>query len=160
MKKSYKAFAVCFLLAVSQCFSQSSADSELKLSSFQYIKRFNYVFDQILQNYVEKINILILKYRIRRDKTHMKKKKTYKILFLLILFGYIIYIFINQQQILNAYKSDEKRYALQIEEAKTKNSNLIAKKENVNSKEFIEEIARDKLDMYLPNERVYIDIGK
>ena len=58
----------------------------------------------------------------------MKKKKTYKILFLLILFGYIIYIFINQQQILNAYKSDEKRYALQIEEAKTKNSNLIAKK--------------------------------
>ena len=27
-------------------------------------------------------------------------------------------------------------------------------------KEFIEEIARDKLDMYLPNERVYIDIGK
>lgn len=50
----------------------------------------------------------------------MKKKKTYKILFLLILFGYIIYIFINQQQILNAYKSDEKRYALQIEEAKTK----------------------------------------
>ncbi|CDD16259.1 septum formation initiator [Clostridium sp. CAG:798] len=90
----------------------------------------------------------------------MKKKKTYKILFLLILFGYIIYIFINQQQILNAYKSDEKRYALQIEEAKTKNSNLIAKKENVNSKEFIEEIARDKLDMYLPNERVYIDIGK
>ena len=50
--------------------------------------------------------------------------------------------------------------SLQIEEAKTKNSNLIAKKENVNSKEFIEEIARDKLDMYLPNERVYIDIGK
>ena len=49
---------------------------------------------------------------------------------------------------------------MQIEEAKTKNSNLIAKKENVNSKEFIEEIARDKLDMYLPNERVYIDIGK
>ena len=114
----------------------------------------------ILQKKKKKINVLILKYRIRRDKIHMKKKKTYKILFLLILFGYIIYIFINQQQILNAYKSDEKRYALQIEEAKTKNSNLIAKKENVNSKEFIEEIARDKLDMYLPNERVYIDIGK
>ena len=90
----------------------------------------------------------------------MKKKKTYKILFLLILFGYIVYTFIYQQQILNTYKADEKRYALQIEEAKTKNSNLIAKKENVNSKEFIEEIARDKLDMYLPNERVYIDIGK
>lgn len=50
----------------------------------------------------------------------MKKKKTYKILFLLILFGYIVYTFINQQQILNTYKADEKRYALQIEEAKQK----------------------------------------
>ena len=60
MKKSYKAFAVCFLLAVSQCFSQSSADSELKLSSFQYIKRFNYVFDQILQNYVDELDPKIL----------------------------------------------------------------------------------------------------
>ena len=68
--------------------------------------------------------------------------------------------FINQQQILNTYKADAKRYSLQIEEAKLKNSNLIAKKNNVTSKEYIEEIARDKLDMYLPNERVYIDIGK
>ncbi len=90
----------------------------------------------------------------------MKNKKIYKILFLLFLFGYIIYTFINQQQILNAYKADEKRYSLQIEEAKTKNSNLIAKKSNINSKEFIEETAREKLDMYLPNERLYIDIGK
>lgn len=60
MKKSYKVFAVCFLLTVSQCFSQSSADSELKLSSFQYIKRFNYVFDQILQNYVDELDPKIL----------------------------------------------------------------------------------------------------
>ena len=60
MKKSYKVFAVCFLRAVSQCFSQSSADSELKLSSFQYIKRFNYVFDQILQNYVDELDPKIL----------------------------------------------------------------------------------------------------
>ena len=33
-------------------------------------------------------------------------------------------------------------------------------KENVNSTEYIEEVAREKLDMYLPNERVYIDISK
>ena len=29
-----------------------------------------------------------------------------------------------------------------------------------NKKEYIEEVAREKLDMYLPNERVYIDISK
>lgn len=90
----------------------------------------------------------------------MKKKKIYKMLFLVLLCGYIIYTFINQQQILNTYNADAKRYSLQIEEAKLKNSNLIAKKNSVTSKEYIEEIARDKLDMYLPNERVYIDIGK
>ena len=33
-------------------------------------------------------------------------------------------------------------------------------KENVNSPEYIEEVAREKLDMYLPNERVYIDMNK
>ena len=30
-------------------------------------------------------------------------------------------------------------------------------KENVSSKEYIEEAAREKLDMYLPNERVYVN---
>ena len=33
-------------------------------------------------------------------------------------------------------------------------------KDNINSPEYIEEIAREKLGMYLPNERVFIDIGK
>jgi len=48
----------------------------------------------------------------------MKKKKIYKMLFLVLLCGYIIYTFINQQQILNTYNADAKRYSLQIEEAK------------------------------------------
>ena len=33
-------------------------------------------------------------------------------------------------------------------------------KENINSDEYIEQIAREKLEMYYPNERVYIDIEK
>ena len=32
-------------------------------------------------------------------------------------------------------------------------------KENVNSKEFIEQMAREKLEMYYPNEKVYVDKG-
>lgn len=31
--------------------------------------------------------------------------------------------------------------------------------ENVTSPEYIENIAREKLGMYLPNEKVFIDIG-
>ena len=36
---------------------------------------------------------------------------------------------------------------------------LANKKEEVNSLEFIEQTARERLDMYLPNERVYVDAG-
>ena len=32
--------------------------------------------------------------------------------------------------------------------------------DNLNSTEYSEDIARNKLDMYLPNEKVYIDVNK
>ena len=38
-------------------------------------------------------------------------------------------------------------------------SELSNKKKNIDSLEFIEETAREKLDMYLPNEKVYLDKG-
>lgn len=90
----------------------------------------------------------------------IKFKRIYKLIFISILIGYIICTFISQQKLLNIYKADEKRYNTLLEKANEKNTSLLAKKQNINSKEYIEEIARQKLDMYLPNERVYIDIGK
>ena len=48
----------------------------------------------------------------------------------------------------------------EIEKAQEENQKLNETKNNINSNEYIEQIAREKLDMYLPNERVYIDIGK
>ena len=65
-----------------------------------------------------------------------------------------------QQKTLNQYKSEASTYSEQLETAKETNSELQKTKENVNSTEYIEEVAREKLDMYLPNERVYIDISK
>ena len=52
-----------------------------------------------------------------------------------------------------------KELASKIDEQKTYNKELVAEKENVNSKEYIEQIAREKLDMYYPNEKIYIDKG-
>ena len=43
---------------------------------------------------------------------------------------------------------------------KEKKEELLVTQENVNSEEYIEKIAREKLDMYLPNETVYIDASK
>ena len=47
-----------------------------------------------------------------------------------------------------------------IKEAETYNETLIATKDNLDSKEYIEKICREKLDMYSENEKVYININK
>ena len=73
---------------------------------------------------------------------------------------YVVYTFFSQQKMLNAYKEDQERYSEQIAEAEELQEELKTTKENINSKEYVEEIAREKLDMYFPNESVYIDISK
>ena len=96
-------------------------------------------------------------------KVHMKNKKLMLVLKRILIIAiaiYVLYTFFSQQQTLNAYKADEERYKQQIAEEEEKNEELEQTKSNINSKEYIEEIARDRLDMYLPNEKVYIDISK
>ena len=68
--------------------------------------------------------------------------------------------FIGQQSKLNSYNKDISYYSAQIEELEEKKKELLATQENVNSPEYIEKIAREELDMYLPNETVYIDVSK
>ena len=87
-------------------------------------------------------------------------KKTYKKVLLFIALCYVINIFITQQKALNTYLAEIDQYEEKIEEAEETKQSLVAMKENVNSPEYIEQIAREKLSMYLPNERVYIDITK
>ena len=87
-------------------------------------------------------------------------KKLYKKVLLFIAIGYIISIFISQQKTLNTYLAEINEYEEKIVKAEDTKESLIAMKENVNSPEYIEQIAREKLGMYLPNERVYIDISK
>ena len=87
-------------------------------------------------------------------------KNIYKKILFIIIACYVLSIFVSQQQALNSYRQDIKKCEEQIAEAKEIKEELIEMKENVNSPEYIEQIAREKLGMYLPNERVYIDIGK
>ena len=89
----------------------------------------------------------------------MKKKKLYKKLLILLVLIYAIFTLVNQQKVINQYTSNSKELASKIEEQETTNKQLVAEKENVNSKEYIEQMAREKLDMYYPNEKVYMDKG-
>lgn len=89
----------------------------------------------------------------------MKKRKLYKRLLILLVLGYAIFTLINQQKVLNQYSANSKELASKIGTQKSYNDELNAEKENVNSKEFIEQMAREKLEMYYPNEKVYVDKG-
>lgn len=87
-------------------------------------------------------------------------KKVYKNVIIAVFLIYFVVTIISQQKTLNQYKTETATYSKQLEDAKEKNAELVETKENVDSTEYIEAVAREKLDMYLPNERVYIDIGR
>ena len=88
-----------------------------------------------------------------------KNKKIYRNILILIIGAYVILTLFNQQKILNQYTQDNKDLAQKIEQEKETKEELAKKKEDVNSLDFIEQTAREKLDMCYPNERVYIDQG-
>ena len=94
----------------------------------------------------------------------MKKKfdlkKFYINIIIIGLLLYAIFVLVSQQSKLNNYSETQRYYSELIEDAKKEQTSLNKRKENVNSEEYIEQIARDRLDMFLPNERVYIDIGQ
>lgn len=87
------------------------------------------------------------------------KSKLYKILFVALL-TYAMYVFYTQQIKLNNYDNEKQYYNDQIADLNAQKEELVVKKENVNSPEYIEDIAREKLDMYLPNEKVFVDMSK
>jgi cell division protein FtsB len=73
---------------------------------------------------------------------------------------YFAFVFINQQKMLDSYATETNQYNNQIAEAKETQNRLTETLSNINSTNYIEQMAREKLDMYLPNERVYVDMSK
>ena len=73
---------------------------------------------------------------------------------------YAITTFANQEKVLSSYKEQEAQVASQIEDAKEYQEELNISRENGNSLEYIEQVAREKLNMYYPNEKIYVDNSK
>ena len=84
-----------------------------------------------------------------------KSKKICRIIIAVIVIYTIVY-FINQQKKLDKYQTEQAYYKSQIEELQAEQEELKKEQANMDSPEYIEEQARDKIDMYYPNERVYI----
>ena len=89
----------------------------------------------------------------------MKRDKLLKRILILIIAVYAIFTLINQQKTLNQYSDNCEELNTQIAEAQEEKEELTKRKENVNSLEFIEQMAREQLDMYYPNERIYVNQG-
>ncbi len=72
---------------------------------------------------------------------------------------YAVYIIVQQQITLNLYKAQEEYYEEKIAEEIDKTNELKKKKMLYNTDLYIEKIARDKLGLVKPGERVFIDIS-
>ena len=79
------------------------------------------------------------------------------LVYILFIAIYVIYTLIAQQKTLNAYTTEQRNYSNQIKQEQANKDTLLKTKDRVNSTEYIEDVAREKLGMYLPNERVYFD---
>lgn len=88
-----------------------------------------------------------------------KNHKIYKRLLILGLAIYVIFTLVSQQKTLNQYTANSKELQAQIDEQKEYKEQLAKKKNDVTSLDYVEQTAREKLDMYYPNERVYLDRG-
>ena len=87
------------------------------------------------------------------------KKKLIRNIIAFLALIYVIYTLFNQQKVLNQYAQNSEDLNSQIEAEKEYKEELAKKQSDINSDEFIENTARDKLDMYFPNEKVYMDTG-
>ena len=93
----------------------------------------------------------------------MKKNHFFRNCLIIVVLVWSI-VLIKQQLNIVQYKDEIKALSSKIEVAEEElnqnKQNLEEEKKNTNSLEYIEKLAREKLGMYLPNERVYIDSNK
>ncbi|HHW31415.1 MAG TPA: septum formation initiator family protein [Clostridiaceae bacterium] len=90
-----------------------------------------------------------------------KRKKP--MLSLILVTGFFIYFIITlieQQRIINFKNNEAKNIRAKIQSEMQLNEELKKFKENLYSDEYIEKIAREKLGMVKPGEKIFFDIDK
>ena len=66
-------------------------------------------------------------------------------------------IMVKQEVAFVQYEEEIEKYARLIEEEELINEHLMYTKTQISSKEYVEEIAREKLGLVMPNEIVFVD---
>ncbi len=96
----------------------------------------------------------------KKSKNNIKvsKKIFYTIIFIVLV--YIIVHLINLYQKLDSYNAEIAYYEEKIESLKKKQEELESIQANVNSPEYIEQMARENLDMSSKDEEVFVGINE
>ena len=88
------------------------------------------------------------------------KKNTKNLIIYLIIFAFVIAVsinaIINQESKKQEIKMQISQYEDELKKLKSEKDELIEQKEKINTDKYIENVARNKLDMFLPNEKVYV----
>ena len=86
-----------------------------------------------------------------------------KAIFLIIISAFVIYfifVMINQQVIINKKNKEIDALEEKITATTQQTEKLEQELENLNDPEYLEQVAREKLGLVRPNERVFIDANK
>lgn len=100
---------------------------------------------------------------MKRGVFRLKRKNAKKIFFGIecLLCGYILYtIVFHQQGLMNHKRQEMKDLEQKIEYEKKLTKELNKEKENINTDEYIEKIAREKLGMVKKNEKIFYDVNE
>ncbi len=88
----------------------------------------------------------------------MKKRvNPISVLIVISLMAYSTFTIVKQEIAIRKYEKEKQSYMEQIALAKEKNEQYKKYSEYVNTYEYIEKIAREKLRMLLPEEKIYIE---
>lgn len=99
----------------------------------------------------------------KKKNNKRRKMNTQTKLISLVLFIFIFYFvlkIVEQEKTLKEHKAQNNYLSQEIVRLEKEQASLKEKKEIINSDEYIENMAREKCNMYMPNERVYVDSRK
>lgn len=89
------------------------------------------------------------------------KNNTKNLIIYLIIFAFVVAVsinaIINQESKKQEIKMQISQYEDELKKLKSEKDELIEQKEKINTDKYIENVARNKLDMFLPNEKVYVN---
>lgn len=91
-----------------------------------------------------------------------RRKRKASIMFLLTLcvLGYFTYVLVGQEKVIRDKQNQISIVNKKIEDEKSLNAELKQQKEKVTSPEYAEKVAREKLGMVKPGEKIFVDVNK